>query len=177
MTYAYWRRPDGTRHRGKDDGGHAPASILAWLGENATVNGKKISWPGAPFHAMEISALPSIVIYDPNGRELNEDDSQSIVRNSLNEVIRKLGGQKPVPADKLLEKVEKNAAEFFRKPKEIRLIVTSLSVKGLLATPIEIGGCSITPVDRSAFPYPEPLLTDTSYVSRHVNSTHYQAVV
>lgn len=176
MTYAYWRRHDGTRHRGKDDGGHAPATILAWLGENATVNGKEISWPGTTFHAMEISALPSIVIYGPGDRELNEDDSQSIVSNSLNEVIRELGGKKPVPAGKLLEKVEKNAAEFFRKPKETRLIVTSLSVKGLPATPIDIGGCTITPVSRSAFPYPEPLRTDTSYVSRHVNGTHYQAV-
>jgi hypothetical protein len=113
MSYAFWRRPDGSRHRGKDDGGYAPASILAWLGENATVNGQEISWPGTQLYYMEVSAYPSIAIYDPKGRELNEDDSQSIVHNSLLEVIRELGGKKPIPARKLLDSVEKKAAEFF----------------------------------------------------------------
>lgn len=175
MNHAYWRRPDGRAHR-EDNEKYAPSSLLAAFGKNATVRGQQISWTWQGHRENEIAIGSSVIILDPDGRELNEDDSVGIVHNSLNEVIRGMGGGKPVLPKRLLSCINKNTAEFFRTPKTKRTLVTSLSIDDLPSEFIEIEEFRITRCSRRTHPYPDAVLENQSFVSTHVEGTRYCCV-
>jgi hypothetical protein len=155
MRYAYWRSSKGTPHK-SDDGKYAPTALLAEIGTTATVKGTGVSWKGFGLHKYELAAFPNVAIIDPEGNELNESDATALVRNEVTDIIRELGGGKPVLADQLLRRLDKKAAAFYRRPKVQRILVTSLSIKEF-PEKVMVESVEISKASRLDFPYPDLL--------------------
>ena len=175
MRHAFWRRPDGVLHKSDDDR-YAPVALLQEIGLKATVKGDSISWPFTGLHDYQTAAYPSIGIISPDGSELNEADSVSLVSRAANGIIRQLGGGKPVLPKALLAKVNIEAASLFRQSTTKGILVTSVSVDNWPSIPINVVGCDILAADLANYPYPEPLVTQTSYVTPHITRTTYSTV-
>ena len=175
--YAYWRKPDGTYHKGSDDK-HAPTELLQEIGKSARVNPEGgVSFQLISLMRPLLSVASRIVIIDPSDNELNGDHTQSLTSQALDSVILKQGGGKPVTATALLQAINTKAADHFRQPVADYVLVTSLSVKKLPISWVKIGDCKIFGLARRAnkFPFPESLqgpLGD-SLLTQHVQATEY----
>jgi hypothetical protein len=175
MKHAFWRRADGAPHKQPNDK-YAPSSLLATYGERATVNGQKISWPWHGLKEREIAIRASILIIGPDGKELNESDSKELVKESMHDVIRRLGGGKPIPPKHLLDSVNKRAIDFYKRPPIHRRLVTSISIRELPSSPVEFEKHQLTACNRESHPYPESLLENESFVSCHVERSEYHCI-
>ena len=178
--YVYWRAPTGRPHR-TDDGRYAPSNLLAEIGKTATINDKgNVSWASFLPVRFEIAIRPVFVVLGPDGRELNETDTWAIAWQAIINVIKRLGGAKPVIPSETVREADKLAAEYFRALPSAYILVSSLSVEDFPATQICLRGCEISPLKSrgSRFPLPERLAIgcDDSAVGRHVESTAYQTV-
>jgi hypothetical protein len=129
-----------------------------------------------PLDQYREATFPSIAIVDDSGNELNEQDSIIVVQNVVHQMIRDSGGGTPILPNALLARVRRQAAEFFRKnsPKK-RFLVSSISIDGLPKS-VSVAGTEISAADRTTYPYPEPLRTTSSFVSKHIANSRYQVV-
>jgi hypothetical protein len=175
MSYAYWRQHDGSIYE-KDDGKHAPTSLLAKIGTMAIVKDGSTGWPSFDFLEFRTTVYPSIAIKGPDKTELNDTDTFSIVSSAVDEEILRLGGGKPIEPAPLLKRINKKAAQFYLQPSKRRLLVTALSLKSVPALPIKLCGCEISEVDRSNFPYPEALAKPNFYLASHLKETKYKTI-
>jgi hypothetical protein len=171
--YAFWRDPRGkvsVDHKGR----YAPEALLGQIGTTAKIVPDGISWPFLGSLRMREVVYPSIAILDPDGDELNENDTFQMVSEACTAEIKRLGGGKPLSANSLLSVVNKKASEFFRQPRKHRLIITSLSVDRLPTATVKPNGFEISQIpNRSELPYPRPLLDNESFVSAHIKRTKY----
>lgn len=175
MKHAFWRRPDGAPHKQPNDK-YAPSALLATYGERANVNGAQISWPWQGLKEREIAIRASILIIGPDGKELNEIDTKELVKHSMYEIIRRLGGGKPIPPKQLLDSVNKRATEFYKRAPTHRRLVTSISIRELPSSPVEFEKHQLTACNRESHPYPESLLASESFVSHHLERSEYQCI-
>lgn len=124
----------------------------------------------------EIAIQASILILGPDGKELNESDTKQLVKQSTHEIIRRLGGSKPIPAKQLLDCVNKHAVEFYQRPSVDRRLVTSISVQEPPPSRVKFEEHQVIACNRESHPYPETLLNNKSFVSKHVESSNYCCV-
>jgi hypothetical protein len=143
--YVFWRKPDG-RPCTSNDGRHAPTYLLSRYGELSSVNSAKgISWPSTTeLHRIELAIRSSVVIIEPDGRELNQTTSWSLVKNALNSVILRSGGSKPLLQNEIVSEASKVAAAFFRRPLSDYYLLSSLSIDRFPARSIRVDDCVVT---------------------------------
>lgn len=177
--YVFWRKPTGEPHFGNDDK-HAPVSLLAEIGKTMTVTPGGFSRPWVGPDEMEFAVKSMAVVIDPNGKELHEVQSSSIVYKGILEAIRQSGGGKPIKAGDVIAEANKLAAEYFRQPLVNYVLVSSLSVEGMPTGGIEIDGCEISRLEsRGKYPYPSTIKRRTFghlYIAKHLESSEYQLV-
>lgn len=135
--YAFWRMPNGKPYK-KEDNKFAPTDLLAEHGKSASVVDGGIQWPITGPPRTELAVRSSIVVIDPDDRELNEDDSWVIVRTAIDKLIREKGGKTPIIPNELTKQADREAAIHFRKKPNNYVLVTSLSISEFPAKRISI---------------------------------------
>lgn len=152
--YVFWRTPKGTPHKNSNDK-HAPTALLAKIGESATVNDDgSISRSDLSFLKLETAVRHSVVIVDPDGKELNDNDAWYIVSSAINSIIKQVGGRVPVVPGKLIAEADNIAAKHFHKPTVPYVLVSSLTIDSFPFKHINVGGCEVAPLKTRAR-YPE----------------------
>jgi len=179
--YVFWRAPTGTPYKGTGDQ-HAPAAVLAELGQTASVTSEKgISWPlDSGFHQNRAVACGAAVVIDPDGNGLNESDARSIIWKAIAGVIRKQGGGRAIPPKDVLAHANRIAASHFRKRAADYVLVTSLSVESLPAKRIRMSGCEMAALAERGSRYllPDALKSRSGddLLAMHLKSTEYITV-
>lgn len=180
--YAYWRKPDGAPYR-RDDEQHAPATLLEEIGRSATVKDDGgVAMPAFSFgHINPYAPIFSrISIVDPDGSELNTDDTSGLISKALDAVIKKQGGGQPIRPSDLLKIVNKEAGDHFRRKIDDYVLITSLSVKELPFSRLCIGDCTISGcrMSRHKFPLPQVLTTPVldSRLEKRVRNIKYYPI-
>lgn len=178
--YVFWRSPTGQPHK-KEDGKHAPAALLTRIGESATVNSDgSISWPFPQYKQDEFIVLSSAVVLGPDGEELNQHDSASIVLDGIKSAIRSQGGRAAMLSADVLREADKKAAAFFRRSMKDFILITTLSVMELPAKQIRIRGCEISQLKRRGTKYPIPEALGRKQpddpIRAHLRNTKYATV-
>lgn len=181
QRYVFWRKSTGEPYRG-EDAKYAPTSILAQIGETATVTPEGgISWPLGGLHELELAAESVAAVIDPYGGEMHQVDAASLIRKAIRGVIRKQGGRTPINPKNLLDEANRLAAEHFRKPSVDYVLVSSLSIQTFPAKSVTLGGCEITAIKkrRSKYRYPDAVekrAPQHHFIAKHLESTEYQTV-
>lgn len=170
MQYAHWRGPN-TQSSGKG----APTALLSLLGEKATVNGVSISWP-LQFEKFVQGIDACVVIMQPDGDELNQYDTRSMISQALDLSILDSGGGKPISPQKFLHRINVACAQFFGSTTRPRNFVTGLSINAMPRSATVLGN-AVDATSRSVFPFPEILKVEESFLKPHVLDTKYQAIV
>lgn len=175
QRYAFWRQPNGRPARGTD-GRCSPATLLADLGRESTLNasgGIGLSWE---IHRYEAALNSRVVILSPHDEELNEHDTAALAWKAFTHSVKELGGQKPITESQFRAALDEFAAEFYRKTPERYSAVTGLSVNGVPFQSTTVNGCKIVPLSsRKSFPAPA-LSRSFPEIARHVESTRYRLV-
>jgi hypothetical protein len=138
----------------------------------------KVSWTGFIYNRLEIAFKLAVVVISPAGEELNESASWQILRSAAQEVIKKLGGKRPLPADAVLKAADSKAADYFRKSEDAYVLISSLSVESLPFKKVRVAGCEITPLSsRKKYPFPPSAQhTGVAAIGDHIKSSRYQLV-
>jgi hypothetical protein len=159
--YVFWRTPEGRAYRGTD-GKHSPSVILAEFGKRSSVTPKgQVSWQNFSIMRLEVALNFASVVIRPDGEELNETESWTIMRSSLIEAVKKKGGRQPLTSNEVLKTANVEAAKYFRRQKIQYKLVSGLSVETLPFKCIEIGRCRIEALSsRRRYPYPERFRSD-----------------
>lgn len=159
--YVYWRKPTGAAYKGLDNK-HALDGLLADIGRTASINAEGlISWSGMWFKRFEQAVLGSVIVIDPEKREVNQHDGRSIVRSAMRALITRSGGKSVIDPAALLRESDKQAATYFRKQQQHFHLVTSLSVKSFPAQEILVDKCRVLPLrTRARYPVPDTLRHD-----------------
>ncbi len=167
--YVFWRKPDGKAYRGAD-GKYSPLSLLNELGKACSVTQKgDVSWPSFAFFRFEAALKFASVVMGPEGDELNEEDSNSIIAASLIDAIKKKGGSQPLTSNEVLKLADVKAAEYFRKPRNHYSLISGLSVTALPFKSIALSGCQIeTLSSRKRYPYPERIRRGADLNVKHL---------
>ncbi len=153
--YVFWKTPKGTPSKGSDDK-HAPMALLAKIGESSSINDEgNVTWEGFSLLMLETAVRLSVVVVDPDGNELNDNDAWPIVHSAIISIIKRDKGGTPVTPSKLIAEADKNAAKHFRKRPVPYVLVSSLTVDSFPCKQIRVGGCEVAPL-RTRQRYPEP---------------------
>jgi hypothetical protein len=161
--YTFWRTPTGKPYRGTD-GKHAPAALLASLGESATVKEGQITWTGFGMLRIQPVLRGSVAIIGPDDDELNDEDAWSIVRPAIAAAIKREGGGNPVTPAAVIREADARAAEHFRLPVNRYVLVTTLSIKSLPVRRIRVRDCVITSLrSRSRYKDPQALVFQADF--------------
>ncbi len=177
--YVFFRIPTtGKPYRG-DDGKHAPRSLLSVIGRSSVQSDGHIGWSNFIFPKMEPAIRASIIVLDPDERELNEADSWGIVSRGLIETLKKAPSQ-PIQPKELLTEANQQAAAYFRQPESPYILVSSLSIDSMPRKTIRIKGCVVSSLAKrgSRFPLPDvhALRVPGSIFSEHLTSSRYRFV-
>lgn len=158
--YVFWRTPTGAAYKGQDNK-HAPYDLLAQIGKLSSVNADgKVTYDSLFPLRFEHAVLGSIILIDQDGRELNQQDSQDVLRKAMSSVIKKKDGKIPIDATALLRESDIKAAAFFQKEQEPFSLVTSVSIKSFPANQLSVNKCRVMPLkNRTHFPLPDQLRT------------------
>lgn len=179
--YVYWRTPEGKPCK-RDDHAPAPRATLATLGSLASIQSGTINWtfPNFP-HDHYLVLRSATMVITPDRIELNEADSTSIINEAVRSAILEAGGGTPIPPEVFVSHANRLAAEFFRKPLNDLLCVSTLSVGSLPADPVEIWDCKVSELAKHQvdFLYPKSLedYTTGERFDKHFRETQYQRVV
>lgn len=153
--YVFWRTPAGAPSKNSGDK-HAPTALLAKIGKSASVNADgSISWKEFSFFTIQTVVRLSVVVVDPGGGELNDDDAWPIVNSAITSIIKRDKGGTPVTPRKLIAQADKHAAKHFRKRPVPYVLVSSLTVDTFPCKQIRVGGCEVAPL-KTRMRYPEP---------------------
>ncbi len=175
--YTFWRMPDGKPYKGKD-GKHAPTALLAKIGESASVSPDRgISWPFPGLRQSELAVKSAVVVIDPSGNELNDDDAWSIVWKAVREEIVTNGGGTAILPNSLLQNADRLAAPHFRKSPKEYVLISSLSLDSLPTKTIRINDCTISALKKRGTKYPLPGALERRRrgepFSKHLRATQY----
>jgi hypothetical protein len=175
--YAFWRGPDGKPlPRNREDVG--PQELLDRIYRCAKVaNDGTVVW-----HSFNMLRDPpllqqSIVLKMHNGVELNDTDAERISLDAIKEVRK--AGHKTISPDAYLQALDQLVAIHQRKPSELYLLRTSLSVAELPFRRISLRGCTIRWLkDPKHYVRPAALneLKGTA-LWEHGITTHYMPIV
>jgi len=160
--YVFWRMPNGKPHREQNDK-YAPCKVLDAIGTPANTSGGGIQWPGFATQRFQVVLRSAVIVLDPDGDEINETDAWTIVWSAVTALLKKEGGGKPIQASKLLQEADRKAAEFFRKPENVYVMVTTLSVKDLPALRVDVRGSIISGLRSRGKRYPYPEVVSNAY--------------
>ena len=180
MSYVFWRKPDGKPYR-LDDGKYAPTALLARIGEAARVDQKRgVSWQGWWVYEYDLAIRSAVVVLDPNGDELNERDTWSLVDGAIRTIIKKQDGGTPVNHRDVIKEANARASAHFRKPITDYTLVSSLSVDSFPARRIRVHDRFVSPLRERGkrFPYPEVLCRQArgTAIEGHLECTAYRPV-
>jgi hypothetical protein len=177
--YVFWRTPDGKPYK-KNDQQHAPSELLAEWGKSSSINDKgEVKWGATLIIRLEVAILNTVVIIDPNGNELNSNDTKSIIRSTIVTVIKKKGSNKPILSFDFISEADRIAGKHFTKPTNKYVLVTSLSVKSLPIKRLKVGECEIISLEnRDRYPLPKVLVSQSgpSRICKHLQFNKYQLI-
>jgi hypothetical protein len=137
QRYVFWRTPTGKPYLGGDQK-FALVEILAEIGKTAGLSGQGLSWSGFSLHRFETSLKASLVVAEPEGSELNESDTWTLVWAAIRTIIKRQGGGKPIASSDLLHETDAGAATYFRKIPDKYILLSTLSVTSLPAKSVRI---------------------------------------
>jgi len=173
--YVFWRSL-GKKRPGKDHRQHGPRHLLAKLGTSARIKSPtEVTWAGFGVLRFQTALKYSLLVRDPDGEELNEYDSASIVQNAMIGLMTKAGGGKPMaPADVIAEG-DAVAAKHFRTKKESYVAVTSISLESLPWKKLKVKQCILRPLNErgSKYPLPAAVANLDERFEAHLKSSRY----
>ncbi|MFA9479346.1 hypothetical protein ACERK3_13735 [Phycisphaerales bacterium AB-hyl4] len=166
--YAFWRMPNGGPYRGVD-GKHAPHDVLAGLSKHASVTGKgSLGISSFAFWQYESAIQNAIVILNPDGVELNENDTGTILRAAILDSLSDLSADEAVKSSKFMTKTNAQASRHFRKTVKDFVLISRLSIDTFPRQRLTINGREVAPLTDNQTYYAFPDVVNKQWVQDSV---------